>query len=166
MLGNAGVEGNRGGTGRDRVENGGCETAAAPFEIVTMINRVGIVYLGGASPSTCTQHGQNYIFPVRMRFGARVESGESAREPVARSRARLRAPLPPPPPHRSVYICRFQRVLIERTHAATLSCTLGEQCSPPSSRARDASPSLSLSPVASRRGKRRRSAIKYPGKPS
>lgn len=42
-------------------------------------------------------------------------------------------------------ICRFQRApLIERTHAATLSCALDEQC----------------------RGKKHRSAIKYPSKPS
>lgn len=47
--------------------------------------------------------------------------------------------------HRSVYICRFQRVLIERTHAATLSCTLGEQYLPPSL----------LLPVASRSAPRR-----------
>lgn len=48
-----------------RVENGGCETAA-PFEIVTMINRVGIVYLGGASPSTCTWP-KLYFSRIRIR---------------------------------------------------------------------------------------------------
>lgn len=46
--------------------------------------------------------------------------------------------------HRYVCICRFQRVLIERTHAATLSCTLGEQY-----------PRL-------HRGKKHKSTIKYP----
>lgn len=45
--------------------NGGCETGA-PFEIVTMINRVGIVYLGGASPSTCTRP-KLYFSRMRIR---------------------------------------------------------------------------------------------------
>lgn len=53
----------------DRVENGGCETGA-PFEIVMMINRVGIVYLGGASPSTCTQP-KLYFSRIQIR-----ENGE------------------------------------------------------------------------------------------
>lgn len=101
----------------DRVENGGCETGA-PFEIVTMINRVGIVYLGGASPSTCTRP-KLYFSRIRIR-----ENGgyvwEVEREDPGRKRGMVTS-------HRYVCICRFQRVLIERTHAATLSCTLGEQ---------------------------------------
>jgi len=55
------AEGSKG----NRVENGGCETGAL-FEIVTMINRVGIVYLGGASPSTCTRP-KLYFSRIRIR---------------------------------------------------------------------------------------------------
>lgn len=112
------------------MENGGCETGA-PFEIVTMINRVGIVYLGGASPSTLAHtHGRNYIFPgcgyapagagARARALVWVTARDSGREGTGGCCTATS--------HRSVYICRFRRVLIGRTHAATLSCTLGEQC--------------------------------------
>lgn len=103
----------------DRVENDGCETGA-PFEIVTMINRVGIVYLGGASPSTCTRP-KLYFSRIRIRENGgyvwEVELERPGRE-VGWSTVTN---------HRCVCVCRFQRVLIERTHAATLSCTLGEQ---------------------------------------
>lgn len=111
----------------DRVENGGCETGA-PFEIVTMINRVGIVYLGGASPSTCTRP-KLYFSRIRirenggeegLRVGSRARGGPQGDEKGEGGTVTS---------HRYVCICRFQRVLIERTHAATLSCTLGEQYS-------------------------------------
>lgn len=41
-----------------------------PFEIVTMINRTGIVYLGGASPGTCT--------PLKLYFSPDTDTRKRA----------------------------------------------------------------------------------------
>jgi len=41
-----------------------------PFEIVTMINRAGIVYLGGASPGTCT--------PLKLYFSPDTDTRKRA----------------------------------------------------------------------------------------
>lgn len=115
------------------MENGGCETAV-PFEIVTMINRAGIVYLGGASPRHL-HTAETIFFPGYGYAKTDVTCAGSGARGLGGGYELVD----------SACICRFQRApLIERTHAATLSCALGEQC----------------------RGKIHKSAIKYSSKPS